>query len=141
MVQGSDFRIRSDGSGGLAAAAPDVWDAVQPAPRSSGIRVSIDHFPKSCGPPEYHLRSIKRLKKKKKKHLGDVILDALIRVVHQLRVLRHVVVDLHSSLIGFASCIVKSLRSRRSFILSPCWMPQIYGRRHGFNKDSLSHVS
>ena len=32
---------------------------------SSGIRVSIDHFPKSCGPPEYRLRSIKRLKKKK----------------------------------------------------------------------------
>ena len=37
--------------------------------------VSIDHFPKSCGPPEYHLRSIKRLKKKKKyapsRHLRD----------------------------------------------------------------------
>jgi len=43
----------------------DVWNGVQPAPRSSGIRVSIDHFPKSCEPPEYHLRSIKRLKKKK----------------------------------------------------------------------------
>ena len=37
----------------------------QPAPRSSGIRVGIDHFPKSCGPPEYHLKSIKRLRKKK----------------------------------------------------------------------------
>jgi len=36
-----------------------------PSP-SSGVRVSIDHFPKSCGPPEYHLRSIKGLKKKKK---------------------------------------------------------------------------
>ena len=21
----------------------------------NGVRVSIDHFPKSCGPPEYHL--------------------------------------------------------------------------------------
>ena len=29
------------------------------------MRVSIDHFLKSCGPPEYHLRSIKRFKKKK----------------------------------------------------------------------------
>jgi hypothetical protein len=41
----------------------DVWNGAQPAPRSSGIRVSIDHFPKSCGPLEYHLRSIQRLKK------------------------------------------------------------------------------
>ena len=32
----------------------------QPAIRSSGMRVSMDHFPKSCGPPEYHLR-LKRL--------------------------------------------------------------------------------
>ena len=50
----------------LCSAIPnglDVWNGVQPAPRSSGIRVSIDHFPKSGGPPEYHLRSIKRLKK------------------------------------------------------------------------------
>jgi len=32
--------------------------------------VIIDHFPKSCGPPEYHLRSIKRFKKKA--NLGPV---------------------------------------------------------------------
>ena len=36
----------------------------QPGPRRSGMGVSIDHFPKSCGPLEHHLRSIKRLKKK-----------------------------------------------------------------------------
>jgi len=31
--------------------------------RSSGIRSVVDHFPKSSVPPEYHLRSIKRLKR------------------------------------------------------------------------------
>ena len=37
----------------------------QPAPWSSDIRVSGDHFSKICGPPEHHLRSIKRFKEKK----------------------------------------------------------------------------
>ena len=36
----------------------------QPAPRSSGIRFVVDHFPKNCGPPEYHPRSIKRFKRR-----------------------------------------------------------------------------
>ena len=47
------------------ASGLDVWNGVQPAPRSNGIRVSSDHFPKSSGPPEYHLRSIKRLKRRR----------------------------------------------------------------------------
>ena len=33
----------------------------------------------------------------------------------------------YSSLIGFTSCIVKSFRSRRSFISSPLWTPEVYG--------------
>ena len=32
-------------------------------PGSSGVRVSFDRFPKRFEPPEYHLESIKRLKK------------------------------------------------------------------------------
>jgi len=37
----------------------------QRLPWSSGIRLVVDHFPKSCGPPEYHLRSIKRLQRRR----------------------------------------------------------------------------
>jgi len=33
----------------------------------------------------------------------------------------------YSPLIGFTSCIVKSFRSRRSFISSPLWTPEVYG--------------
>ena len=43
----------------------DVWSGVIPPP-GAAVLGSIDHFPKSYGPPEYHRRSIKRLKKKKK---------------------------------------------------------------------------
>ena len=45
------------------------WNSARPPEQ----RVSIDHFPKSCGPPEYpyHLRSIKRLKIKKLSTLID----------------------------------------------------------------------
>ena len=44
---------------------------------SSGIRVSIEHFPKSCGPPEYHLRSRKRLQKKTQFKLGGVTVERI----------------------------------------------------------------
>jgi len=37
----------------------------QPAPRGSGIRLVVDRFPGSCGPPEHHLRSIKRFKRRR----------------------------------------------------------------------------
>ena len=48
--------------------------------------------------------------------------------VHQLPLANH------SSLIGCTSCIVKSFRSRSSFISSPLWTNQVYS--HKFNKDS-----
>jgi len=49
------------------------------------VRVSIDHIPKICGPPEYHLRSIKRLKKKKR---SKVALKGCGPPGHVLRVQR-----------------------------------------------------
>jgi len=39
---------------------------VSPPPRRSGVRLVVDHFPKSCGPPEYHLRSIHGLKRSRR---------------------------------------------------------------------------
>ena len=35
------------------------------AARGSGIRLAVDHIPKSRGPLKYHLRSIKRLKRRR----------------------------------------------------------------------------
>ena len=43
------------------------------------VFVSIDHFPKICGPPEYHLRSIKRLKQKVT--LPEKTVEGMSRVV------------------------------------------------------------
>jgi len=83
----ADERVRT--SEARAAKSSDV-DAradqgfrSQPAPRSSRVRLVVDHIPKSCGPPEYHLRSIKRLKRIYRQ-VGDIIVigDTLTKWLH-----------------------------------------------------------
>ena len=48
----SNFGFRVSGCGLWVPESLGCLERSQPAPRSSGIRLVVGHFPKSCGPPE-----------------------------------------------------------------------------------------
>jgi len=54
---------RDESPGLRAEGAISLWNGVSPPPGAAVLGLLFDHFPKRCGPPEYHLRPTKRLKR------------------------------------------------------------------------------